>query len=388
MSPYIYLDNSTVARPSDIVVSGAIPFFTQMWGTPTSPHQMGQKTLSAIGESLHSLYLLVDAPESDHFVFTSSGAEAINHTFLSTYFNISRATGKNHYLTVSTAEAPVLMSISRLEEMGCIGKLISPNAQGIVTLETIKEALTPRTAMVSLSYAHALTGVIQPLEEIAALCEERGVLLHLDITHALGKLLYSQAAIRAHFVTFNGEQLHSLQGTGGLFIRHEVSASSFILGGVEQAGRRAGSMNVAGSIALGIAAKELLEARDFIGTEIARLRDKLEEGILQDYPEAIIFFRNQERLPHSTAIGFPGILNEALLYALNRRNLFACIGGGSFQQIGLALKATGIPASLAHTAISFNLSRYTTEGEIDQAIAIIVESAHRLRKCSKEIINP
>jgi cysteine desulfurase len=126
----------------------------------------------------------------------------------------------------------------------------------------------------------------------------------------------------------------------------------------------------------------MLEARDYVCTEVARLRDKLEKGVTSGFPQAAVVFRNSERLPHISAMTFSGIANEALLFALNRKGVYASIGGGSFQQIGLILSASGISETLAHTAINFSLSRETSESEIDKAIEIIVETAKRLSKVS------
>lgn len=380
MTRGIYLDNSMTTRPSDTVVAKMLPFLTDMWGTPSAPHQKGQELVPAIEESLRAIYSLIGAKENDDFVFTSSGAEAINQVVLSAYFDITRATGKNQYITSHVDEAPQIMSIGRLEKIGCVGKMVNANKNGMVTAEAIAEAITPRTALVSLSWANGLTGVINPVSEISALCHERGIRFHLDATHVLGKLFYELEEIGAHLITFNGDHLHAPKGTGGLYIKEGVICSPFIVGGLEQAGHRAGSINIPALVAMGQAAAEALDSRDLLCTEVARLRDKLEQGIASEYPEAIALFRDQERLPHCTTIAFPGIVNESLLYALNRKNVFASIGGGSFQQIGLILASTGIDPALAHTALNFSLSRETTEDEIDRAIAIVGDSARKLKK--------
>lgn len=159
-----------------------------------------------------------------------------------------------------------------------------------------------------------------------------------------------------------------------------TKGSPFILGGLEQGGRRAGSFDVASLVALGHVAIEALETRDLLCTEVARLRDKLETNIALGFPEAQILLRDQERLPHCTAIAFPGIANEALLYLLNRKGVYASIGGGCFQQIALILTASGVPEALAHSAISFSLSRETSDEEIDRASEIICETAKKLKK--------
>ncbi len=383
----IYLDNSTTSRPSEQSISRMMPFLTDMWGIPSAPHKKGQELFPALTKSFKALYTFLGAQEADQIVLTSSGAEAVNHVFFSVYHDVTIPTGKNHFITSNLDEAPAIMAVSRLEQMGCVGKLVELNTKGILTAEALADALSPRTALISLSWANGLTGVIQPLIEISDLCRERGVLLHLDATHVLGKLFYELEDIGADFITFNGDQLHAPKGTGGLYIKQGIKCTPFIIGGADQGGLRAGALNMPGLIALATAVQETLETRDFLCTEIARFRDQLETGIMKGFPQAIPLFRNQERLPHCTVIAFPGIANEALLFTLNRKGVCASIGGGNFQQLGLMLTALKVPEALAYSALSFSLSRYTTEEEINKAISIIVESAQLLAKISQKIID-
>ncbi len=384
----VYLDNSLTTRPSTETIGKMMPFFTHYWGHPSAPHTKGQELYAAIEESYRAIYTLLGAHEKDQFVFTSSGAEAINHVIQTAYYDITRPSGKNHYLTSSADEAPAIMAMGRLEQLNCVSKMIPVDREGKVTIANLSEVITPRTALISLSWANGLTGVIQPVAEIAALCQERGIALHLDATHILGKLYFSLEELNISFLTFNGDHLHAPKGTGGLWIKQGLKCSPFILGGIEQAGLRAGSFNIPGLIGLGKAVQELGDHLDVVSMEVARLRNKLEEGILQGVPEAQLFFKQQERLPHCCAIAFPGIANEAFLFALNQKGIYASIGGGSFQQIGLLLEATGIDSTLAHTALSFSLSRETQEEEIDRAIEIIVETAKQLRKYSQHLVRP
>lgn len=384
MGQGIYLDNHTVSCPSDRAVAKMLPFLTERWGVPSAPHQVGQQLLPAVEEALKGIYALIGANENDSVIFTSSNAEGVNQVVLSTYFDVTIHTGKNQFITSVIDEAPAIMAMGRLEHLSCISKMAPVDQFGRVTASAIAEAMTPRTALVSLSWANGLTGVINPVDEIAAVCKERGVHLHLDASHVLGKVFGEGAEIPAQFLTFNGDSLHAPSGTGGLFIRSDVKCSPLILGGIEQAGHRAGSYSVAGLIALGEAAREAIDARDYMCTEVARLRDKLEQGIVSRVPQAVVFFQEQERLPNCTAIGFPGVANEALLYLLNRRGVYASIGGGTYQQIGLVLAASGIDNILAHTAVSFSLSRETTEDEIDRAIEIVADSVQHLRKMSQK----
>jgi len=360
-----------------------MPFFSDLWGTPSAPHQKGQELYPALKAGYQSLYTLVGAKEEDTILFTSSGAEAVNHVINSVYHEFTLETGKNQFITTAMEEAAILLGTRRLEHMHCVSKTVQPDENGIITPAAIAAMISPRTALVSLSWANGLTGVIQPVADIAALCHQRGILLHLDATHILGKLFYEIDDIGADFISFNGDQLHAPKGTGALYIRSGTRCSPFIVGGSEQGGLRAGSVNMPCLVGFGCAAKEALETRDYLCTEVARLRDKLERGVEAAVEGSFPFFRKQERLPHCTTIAFPGVANEALLYLMNRKGLYANIGGGSFQQIGLLLHACGVDETLAHSAVSFSLSRYTTDDEIDRAIPIISEAAAQLRKISK-----
>ncbi|MBA3602897.1 MAG: aminotransferase class V-fold PLP-dependent enzyme [Parachlamydiaceae bacterium] len=380
MARGIYLDNSTTTRPSLKAVSKMMPYYNELWGTPSAPHRAGHELLPSMTESYMAIYKLFGAREIDEFVFTSSGAEAVNQAILSAYFDVTLTSGKNHFLTSLIDEAPSITSLDRLEKFDCVCQQVQPTKNGKVTAESISKMITPRTALISLSYGNGLTGTINQIAEIATLCRERGILLHLDLSHAVGKLYFEIANIDAHFFSFNGDHFHTPKGTGGLFTKAGTRCRPFILGGNEQGGLRAGSFNVANLVALGQAAKEADESRDLLCTEVARLRDKLELGIVAHYPEAIPFYCDQERLPHCTSIAFPGIANEAMLYSLNRKDLFACIGGGSFQQLSQILTFCQVPEAIAQTAVSFSLSRETHEDEIDRAITLIAESANQLRK--------
>jgi len=386
MLPYIYLDNSTTCKPSENTIAKMLPFFTNSWGSPLSPHLKGQELFPSIRELYRSLYGFLGANENDSFILTSSGGEAVNHVISSVHRDITMTTGKNQFLTAATDEAPAIMAIAQLEKFGCSHQTIEVNKTGIVTNEAIGNAISPRTSLISLSWANGLTGVIQPIAEIADFCQQRGIGLHVDATHVLGKLIINLNEVKIDYLTFNGSQLHGPSGTGGLYIRQGAKCSPFIFGGADQGNMRAGQLNMPGLAGLACAANEAIDNLDFICTETARLRNKLEMGLSKRFP-AIICYKDQARLPHCTTLLFPGIANEALLFLLNRNKICASIGGGNFQQLALLLAATGGEENLAHSAISFSLSRYTTEEEIDLAIHTIAESAQNLAKQSSKILN-
>jgi len=385
ISSLIYLDNSSTARPSEKAVSAMMPYLTTHWGIPSTPHQKGQELYPFLAEFYKTLYAFIGAKEGAQVILTSSGTEAVNHVISSVYRDVTLSTGKNQYLTSKADEAPAIMAISHLEPFGCINKMVEVNSKGMITPQAIADCLSPRTALLSLSWANGLTGVIQPVAEIAELCRERGIRLHLEATHVLGKLLYDLEEINPDYLTFNGEQLHGPKGTGILYIREGIRCSPFIFGSADQGGMRAGALNMPGLAGIAVAAQETLECRDLLCTETARLRNEFEQKILKGFPETLICFKEQERLPHCTTLLFPGIANEALLFLLNRRGICASIGGGNFQQLALILSFSGIKEHLAHSAVSFSLSRYTTEDEIERAVSIIIDSAQLLLRLSENI---
>ncbi len=378
----IYLDNATRCRPSPQGIAAALPFLHEQWGTPTAPHKKGQELFPTLKKSYEAIYSLLGAKEEDTFILTSSSAEGINQIIESVYSLITKEKGKNGFLTSNIDEAPTILAFDRLQEKGCAPSMIEVDNQGKISTKAIVEAITPHTALLSLSWANGLTGVIQPITEIGDICRERGILFHLDISHSLGKIFLSLNDVHIDYLTFSGDAIGGLPGTGGLWARQGAPLRPLIVGGGEQAGLRAGSWNIPGLVALATVAEDLQKKQDFFCTEIARLRNRLENGIAAAYPNAIPLFQEQDRLPHITAIAFPGVANEALQYALDKKRVYTNIGGGTTQQIGLVLSASGVEPSLAQTALSFSLSSNTTEEEIDEAVNHIAQEAVRLRSYS------
>jgi len=378
----IYLDNSVAARPSERAVQAMLPYHTEDWGVPTVPHDRGERLLPEMKKLYEKVYRFLGADAEDHFILTSSGAEGVNHAVFSTYHDISLHSGKNHFITSSVDEAPAIMAINRLEQHGCAMSLVDVDKDQVVTADRLADHMTPRTALVSLSWGNGLTGLLNPVDEISDLCKERGIVFHLDATHVLGKHYFDLEDAGCDILTFDASPFHAPQGIGGIWSKKGKKLSPFLVGGNEQAGLRAGTFSVASLAALAQAAQEAEESGDLLAMEGARLRDKLESGLV----DAVPLFQGKNRLPHISVVAFPGISNEAMLYALNRNKVHASIGGGHFQSLPILLEAMGIETRLAESAVSFSLSRETTEEEIDRAVEIINTTAKSLRSISKELV--
>jgi cysteine desulfurase len=382
----IYLDNSTATKPSRQAIGAMIPYYEEEYGSLSQPHQFGQGLVMDVQRHMAGIYALFDTTEQSRFVFTSSGSEAISQVVASLFHCVTKGEGKNHYVARAIDEASGIMALSSLADDACMLTLAPAGKQGYVTPDAFIEACSPRTALFSCSWASALTGVIQPIEEIAAICKERKILFHLDATHVIGKLAVSFDSLPCDFLTFNGEQFHAPRGTGGLFVKPGAPLVSLIHGEEESKLHRGASFNVPLFAALSQAALDARDSQMMYCTEVARLRDKLETGILAHYPEAKLLFQDQERLPHISCISFYGIKSELLAFALSRRNVFACMGGGPFQHIEKVIDACHVAKPDCQCALSFSLSKDTTEEEIERAIFLICDTAKRLRRSSKVLL--
>jgi cysteine desulfurase len=315
---------------------------------------------AAIGAMPNSIYSAID-----QIRLTLSGAESTKAVLLSTYLDVVRQTGRNHILSTVVEETEIPLLIQHLEPLGCVGKKVPVNAQGQLTAERLEEALTPRTALVSFSWASGLTGVIHPLADLVRLCKEKGVRVHVDATHVIGKLFFRFQDLDVDYLTFDG------YGGGGLLVKGDAPLNPLA----------EGAWSAPAAANLGIALHKAMEQFDHFCTETARLRDKLERGIQEGFPDAVVFFQALERLPHCCAIAFPGVSGEALLYALNRKGIDAHRG-----KLTGVLKACGVDPLLAECAVSFSLSEETSEEEIDHALEGILSAAHKIRKASVGLI--
>jgi cysteine desulfurase len=367
MRKEIYLDHQTISRPSPAVIERMNHYFLHKWGTLSAPHQKGQELYEDVDTALKKLYTLLGASDSSHFVLTAGGTEAIFQLLVNFYLDEVRETGRNHLLTLSIEEAPILLSMSRLEQLGCVTRLLPIDEKGCLKLSSLEEALKPKTALLSISWANALTGVIQPISEIIRICHAKGVKVHVNASSMIGKLPISFEELGVDFLTFDGDKIHTPQGIGGVFQRTKPHESSHY---------------VAALSALSLAVEEELQKLEQFAMETARLRDTFETELKHALPDSEVLFQDADRLPHVSTMAFPGVMAEALLYILNRRQVYASLGGGQHQKLSSQLKNCGVSEELAQSAISFAISHETTEDDLAEALDIIVSSVRKLATLS------
>ncbi len=340
----------------------------------TPPISLSKETLD-----VQSIYQLFGVGSENRFVFTSSGAEAINQVLWSVFLKVSRETGKCHFITSHLEDAATLQMMNRLEELGCFVKIAPVNSQGEIDVQKLKELISPRTALISISIAQGMTGVIQPIEEIGAIAQEKKIPLHLDATHAAGKFYISFEELKATYLTFSGDKIHANLASGGLFAKKDAPLVPLILG---ETSLRAGKIDPISFNSLCQAAKEASLFLDTMSLEIARLRDFFEKEITRLIPSAQILCKEGLRLPNTTVISFPKAHQEALFSLLLFKKTKPLLGGNEMQHIYPLLTGMDISESLAECALHFSFDRTMTQEKILHAINVIKESFEFLANIS------
>lgn len=364
----IYLDHHSATKPSLSAIERILVFFKDDWGDPLAPHFMGQHAVSSMKKNTKRFVDLLGLNSQDRIFCFQNRLEALSHLAFSHYRNIIYQTGKNQILTTNIEDRGSLKIWQELEAIGCICKQIEVNEQGQITREILNKALLPKASILSLSWANPMTGVIHAVADLAELCKERGILLHVDASSVLGKVHLCLRDLPIDFLTLEGSLIHAPQGTSVMIVKESTLFSC------PQQPMPASLASLVAAVGENIA---LFES---VCLETARLRNEFEEKISLQINDAKILFTHVERLPNCSVIAFPDIHAEALLYLLNRKGVFACIGSGQYQWLSQILIKCHVVPELAYTAISFSLSYETTEEQIQAAVCIIVDCVRQLKK--------
>ncbi|NEO31947.1 MAG: cysteine desulfurase NifS [Symploca sp. SIO3C6] len=376
----IYLDNNATTRVDEAVLEAMLPYLKDYYGNPSSMHTFGGQVGAKVKAARTQIAELLGADTSE-IVFTSCGTEGDNAAI---HAALSAQPNKRHIITTKVEHPAVLNVCKRLEKKGYKVTYLSVNRSGLLDIDELAGAITDDTALVSVMYANNENGVIFPIERIGKIVKARGVTFHVDAVQAVGKIPLDMKSSTIDMLTLSGHKLHAPKGIGALYVRRGVRFRPFLIGGHQERGRRGGTENVPGIIALGKAAE--LARLHLADVERERqLRDRLEQGILAAIPECEVNGDPIRRLPNTTNIGFKYIEGEAILLSLNKYGICASSGSactsGSLEPSHV-LRAMGLPYTVLHGSIRFSLSRYTTEAEIDQVLAVMPGIVERLRELS------
>jgi cysteine desulfurase len=378
------MDNNATTRVAPEVVEAMMPYLTDAYGNPSSMHTFGGKIGTAVRTARQNVAALLGA-EPEEITFTSCGTESDSTAILSALRTYPE---KRHVITTRVEHPAVKSLCENLETVtGHKYKVtrLKVDSDGMLDMAEYEAALSDDTAIVSVMWANNETGVMFPVEEMASMARQRGILFHTDAVQAVGKLDIKLKELDIDFLSLSGHKLHAPKGVGVLYIKRGTVFVPFLTGGHQETGRRGGTENVASIVALGRACELAGEKMAEENGRVRMLRDKLEEGLLSRVPKSMLNGHKTNRLPNTSNISFEYVEGEAILLHMNQHRICASSGSactsGSLEPSHV-LRAMGVPFTAAHGSIRFSLSVYNTEDEIDFVVEKMPAIIESLRKMS------
>ncbi len=376
-----YFDNNATTRIAQEVVEAMLPFLTEQWGNPSSAYSFGNEVGTAVEHARAQVASLINADPRE-IIFTSCGTESDNAALNSALLT---QPGKRHVVTTVVEHSANIKYGQLLEKRGVDVTWIPVDRAGQLDVHEIHEAIREDTAMVSVMLANNETGVIFPIEEIAAICRINNVPFHTDAVQTPGKLKLDVKAMGVDYLSLSAHKLHAPKGIGCLYVRKGLPYQPYVVGGGQESGRRGGTENVAYIVAFGKAA-ELAEAA--LGTEVERirtLRNRMEDGILNAIPGVTRNGAKEPRLASTSNLSFAQCEAEAILLLLDREGI--CASSGSACTTGSmapshVLTAMGLSPEHAMGAVRFSLSKYSTDAEVDYLLEKLPKIIEKLRAAS------
>ncbi len=376
----VYLDNNATTRADPDVVAAMLPYFVEHYGNPSSAHDLGVAAKRAVKRARASVRALVGANTEDEIQFTSGGSESDNTAILGA---LDVVEGRDEVIVSAVEHPAVLALVAQLANTGRIKAHVIPVDQsGRIDRAHYRAALSTRVALVSIMWANNETGVVFPVEELAAEAKMVGALFHSDAIQAAGRIPIVVRGTAIDLLSLSSHKLHGPKGVGALYVRLGLTLKPLIAGGRQERGRRAGTENVPGIVGFGRAA-EIAQAR--LAGDAARmrsLRDRLEEGLAERIPEVFVVGESEPRLPNTSAIVCAGAEADAIALMLNRTGIAVSTGAacsaGSFASSHV-LRAMSLPVAVEQGATRFSLSRESSEDDVDRVLACMPSIVERLR---------
>jgi len=377
----VYFDNNATTKVAEEVLEELKPLFCDLYGNPSSMHTFGGQIGRRIRRARAQVADLLGCDPSE-IVFTGCGTESDNTAVKGT---LAAAPNRRTVITTRVEHPAVLAVCRELENHGYTVVELSVDRKGRLDIAELAEQLDDDTALVTIMYANNETGVVFPIEDIAELVTSKGAMFHTDAVQAVGKIPLNLSKSNIDLLSLSGHKLHAPKGVGVLYVRKGTRLSPFMLGGHQEAGRRAGTENVPGIVGLGKACELAAEKLEAENGKVKALRDKLEKTILDKCPDCRLNGDPENRLPNTTNISFEYIEGEAILLMLDKYGICASSGSactsGSLEPSHV-LRAMGVPFTAAHGSIRFSLSRYNTEDEVDYTIEKLPPIVNQLRELS------
>lgn len=380
----IYLDNNATTIVDPKVTNAMEPFHSEMYGNPNSLHSFGTEVHRELGVAIDRMYSAIGATDDDDVIVTSCGTESNNTVIMTAYYKLIRDGEKDNIITSSVEHPAILASCKFLETLGVKVTYLPVDENGVVKVSDLREHINNKTALVSIMWANNETGMIFPVIDMAKVAKENGALFHTDGVQAIGKLHVDLKSTEIDYMSFSAHKFHGPKGVAGLYIRKGAPILPLLHGGEQMGGKRAGTLNVAGMVGMGLAMEMAVESLAYELKEVRRLKDKLEDALCQ-IPDTFVVGNREDRVPNTILISVRGVEGESMLWDLNKHGIAASTGSACASEdleANPILSEIGADSELAHTAIRLSLSRFTTEDEIDKVIEAFPKAVERLRSIS------
>jgi cysteine desulfurase len=382
MPQTIYLDHAATTPVAPEVLTAMLPYYTEMWGNPSSIHRAGRQAADGMDEARAQVAGLLNALPKE-IVFTSGGTEADNLAIFGTA--MTKADAGRHIITSAIEHHAVSHACEALRRRGWEITTLPVNGAGLVDPDDVRAAIRPDTVLVTIMHANNEVGVIQPIADIGAICREAGVWFHTDAVQTVGHIPTPVNELNVDMLSLSGHKLYGPKGVGALYVRRGVRLVPQIYGGGHERNLRSGTENVPGIVGLGAAAVLAQQEMVSEATRQAALRDKLLDGLVERIPDLFVTGHRTQRLPNNASIITKYIEGEAQLLRLDAVGIAASSGSactsGSLDPSHVLL-AMGIPVEFAHGSLRFTLGRGTTEAEIDYVLEQLPPIVEGLRAMS------
>lgn len=367
---------------SDRAIEAMTPYLKGVYGNPSSLHTVGQVAKEALDSAREKIAKCLGSNPNEIY-FTSGGSEADNQAIRSAAILGARK-GKKHIISTAFEHHAVLHTLKKLEKEGFEITYLDVHENGVVTAQEVKEAIRPDTALVTIMYANNEVGTIQPIREIGEVCREAGVVFHTDAVQAVGHIPVDVKADNIDMLSLSGHKFHGPKGVGALYCKKGLPLLTFVEGGAQERGKRAGTENIAGIASMAAALEEAVENLEENSKRETALRDRLIAG-LSKIPHSKLNGDSERRLPGNVNMCFEGIEGESLLLLLDSKGICASSGSactsGSLDPSHVLL-ALGLPHEVAHGSLRLSLSEYNTEEEIEKIIEEVPKVVEYLRNIS------
>ncbi|MBL6970192.1 MAG: aminotransferase class V-fold PLP-dependent enzyme [Campylobacterales bacterium] len=384
----VYLDNNSTT-PMDPKIQEIYCESTKIFGNANVIYKQGIECRAALNGAYDKIYDSLNASDDDDIIFTSStteGNNAVIKTFLDAYLR-DKENGKNHIISTVAEHASIKSPLAYCKSFGMEVTYLGTDENGLISLEELKEAITDKTALVTVLYASNETGAIQPIKEIARMCQAAGIPVHTDAAQAIGKIKVDLQDLGVNYFTWSAHKFHGPKGIGGLYVKAKSPYVTHIHGSKNvMGGKRAGSVYNNGAIAMG----EAIEMANsdmsigYIANHTKKLRDKLEAAILE-LEDTKSYVPKDHRLNNIVVASFRGIEGEAMLWDMNEAGIYISTGSSCSSEdleASAVVEALGEKVEIANATVMFALSKFTTEAEIDYVIQELQRIVPRIREIS------